>query len=175
MRHLVAALALASLIATPALAETQEQLLGQGPPKTSQAIDRSTMGRNFQCQFCHGRSGRPWALWTRRAWGLEDRLDDIEDQIFEAERDVMRQYRHLGSRRGLGYSTTLGYHGRGWPHHRRSDLYNLGHSGYRLRQPSSMNLDLINFGNVDLINAPVHQRNRRVTRNHALLQHHRHI
>ena len=38
MRHLVAALAFASLIATPALAETQEQLLNQGPPKTSQPL-----------------------------------------------------------------------------------------------------------------------------------------
>jgi len=42
MRHLVAALvaplAFAGLIATPALAETQEQLLNQGPPKTSQPL-----------------------------------------------------------------------------------------------------------------------------------------
>src|ERR1700744_5196592 len=38
MRHLVAALSLLGLIATPALAETQEQLLNQGPPKTSQPL-----------------------------------------------------------------------------------------------------------------------------------------
>ena len=38
MRQFVAALAFAGLIATPALAETQEQLLNQGPPKTSQPL-----------------------------------------------------------------------------------------------------------------------------------------
>ena len=38
MRHLVAALSLLGLIATPAWCETQEQLLNQGPPKTSQPM-----------------------------------------------------------------------------------------------------------------------------------------
>jgi len=38
MRHLVAALSLLGLIATPALAESQAQLLNQGPPKTSQPM-----------------------------------------------------------------------------------------------------------------------------------------
>ena len=38
MRHLVAALSLLGLIATPAWCETQEQLLNQGPPKTSQPL-----------------------------------------------------------------------------------------------------------------------------------------
>jgi len=38
MRHLVAALSLLGLVAMPALAETQAQLLNQGAPKTSQPL-----------------------------------------------------------------------------------------------------------------------------------------
>ena len=38
MRHLIAALSLLGLVATPAWCETQEQLLNQGPPKTSQPM-----------------------------------------------------------------------------------------------------------------------------------------
>src|ERR1700743_2544202 len=38
MRHVIAALSLLGLMATPALAESQEQLLNQGPPNTSQPL-----------------------------------------------------------------------------------------------------------------------------------------
>ena len=42
MRHVIAALSLLGLMATPALAESQEQLLNQGPPKTSQPLPDPT-------------------------------------------------------------------------------------------------------------------------------------
>ena len=42
MRHLIAALSLLALTLSPALAETQEQLLNQGAPKTSQPLPDPT-------------------------------------------------------------------------------------------------------------------------------------
>jgi hypothetical protein len=139
------------------------------------AVDRSTIGRNFQCQFCHGRCGRPWALWSRRGRGLEERLEDIEEQLWESEQEVRCGYRHVGPGSGLGYAGMLGHHARYRPHQglRRPGGYSLWPAGCILRQ-SGVNVDLINLGHINLINAPVCQRNRRVTRNRALLQNSRH-
>jgi hypothetical protein len=140
------------------------------------AIDRSTMGHNFQCHFCHGRCGRPWALWTRRSWGLEERLEDIDDWLYDAEHDARRGYRRYGPGRGLGYVGMPRHHIRYGPHDGlwRSGGHGLMPASYMLRQPGGVNLDLINLGRIDIINAPGCQRNRRVSRNRTLMQNHRH-
>jgi hypothetical protein len=141
------------------------------------AVDRNALGRNLVCQFCHGRgAARSWALWTRRAWGLEERLEEIEERLCDVEIDqAVRRPCCAGVGRGFGCGGGLrhGHPFRGRPVFgaQRFPGHGVLHGGggFGLRQPGG-----VNIGHVDVFNGPLYQRNRRVMRNNALLQHNRH-